>query len=137
MYIEWVLAQVEQADAQTKRRASAIEGRWKNRLGSVMELTVSDQHRIDGTYQTGVGVLDPDATFHVSGFVEGDAVAFVVDFGRLGSVASWSGHHVSDENGDRLLTLWHLAERVRDPHNEADTWGSLIAGSDEFVRLND
>ena len=137
MYIEWVLAQVEGGDTQTERRASAIEGRWKNRLGSIMELTVTDNHRIGGTYQTSVGVLDPDTKFHVTGFVERDAVSFVVDFGRLGSVASWSGHHVSDENGERLLTLWHLAQRVRDAHDESDTWGSLTAGSDEFVRLQD
>jgi hypothetical protein len=136
MYIEWVLSQIEQA-SQTPRRKSAIAGSWKNRLGSTMELTVGDDHRVDGTFHSGVGAMGPDARFHVTGFVEGEAFSFCVDFGRLGSVASWSGHHVSDEDGDRLITLWHLAQRVRDPHDEIDTWGSLTAGSDEFVRTNE
>lgn len=137
MYIEWVLGQVERGDTATKRQASAAEGKWTNRLGSIMELTVGDDHRIGGTYQTGVGVLDPGDKYNVTGFVEGDALSFSVDFGLLGSVASWTGHHVSDANGERLLTLWHLAQRVRDPHDESDTWRSLTAGSDEFVRLTD
>jgi hypothetical protein len=50
-------------------------------------------------------------------------------------VASWSGHHLSDDEGERLVTLWHLAQPVRDPHSDADVWKGIVAGGDEFTRV--
>jgi hypothetical protein len=136
MYIEWMLSQVGSGD-EPPRRKSAIEGRWRNQLGSVMEITVDDDHRIEGSFQTGVGAMEPTTHFHVTGFAEGEALTFCVDFGRLGSVAAWSGHHVNDGDGERLITLWHLAQRVREPHGEVDTWRAISTGSDEFTRVTD
>lgn len=133
MFLETILADAVTVEDTPRRPPSAIAGRWRNRLGSTMDLKVSDDHRVEGTFHTGVGAPDLSSTFHLTGFAEGDAVSFCVDFGRLGSVASWSGHHISDEHGERLVTLWHLAQRVREAHSEADVWGALLAGADEFV----
>ncbi|MDH4276962.1 MAG: avidin/streptavidin family protein [Acidimicrobiia bacterium] len=130
-----------QAAAQTNERqrvpASALAGRWRNRLGSTMVLEVDDHHRIHGTFHTGAEIGDPRAGYEIVGFAEGDDFAFCVDFGRWGSVASWTGHHVTGEDhGERLVTVWHLAQPVEDPHSEIDTWRAILTGGDEFQRID-
>ena len=137
MFLETVLADAVHTDDATRRSPSTIAGRWRSRLGSTMELSVGEDHHVYGTFHTELGMVDADTTFRVVGFAEGDALSFCVDFGRRGSVASWSGHHVSDDHGERLVTLWHLARPVRDPHTEADVWGALLAGADDFTRVQD
>ena len=102
-----------------------------------MELQVTDDHRVEGTFHTAVGHLDPSTAFHVTGFAEGDALAFCVDFGRRGSVAAWAGYRIEGDDGDRLITQWHLTQPVRHPHSEADVWGAVLAGGDEFRREDD
>ncbi len=115
---------------------SALAGTWRNRLGSTMTLEVDDHHRIHGTFHIGPAIGDPKKGYKIAGFAEGDALTFCVDFGRWGSVASWTGHHVTgdDEHGERLVTVWHLAQPVDDPHDEIDTWRAILAGGDEFQR---
>lgn len=138
MFLETILSDAIRADDNQRKPPSAVAGRWRNRLGSTMELTVGVDHRIEGTFNTGVGVPDASSSYHVVGFAEGEAIAFCVDFGRRGSVASWSGHHIADdEHGERLVTLWHLAQPVREAQGEADVWLALMAGSDEFTRVED
>lgn len=132
MLIELILEQaVDQTDP--KPPTSRFAGCWRNRLGSELDLAV-ENHEVTGRFRSGVGVWNPPADFHVHGFVEGDAIAFCVDFGRRGSVASWSGHLLTDDDGDRLVTLWHLAQSVAHPESESDIWNSMMAGSNEFTR---
>ena len=136
MFLETILADAVHVEDGSRKPTSGIDGRWRNRLGSTMELAVGADHRITGTFRSGVGLAEPSATFPIVGFAEGDAFSFCVDFGWRGSVASWSGHHISDgAEGDRLVTLWHLARPGRDPHHEADVWRALVAGGDEFTRI--
>ncbi len=135
MFLETILADALHVDDRTRRPASALAGQWKNRLGSTMDLNVDDGHRVHGTFHTGVGLLDQVSAFPITGFAEGDAISFCVDFGHRGSVASWSGHHVTDDHGERLVTLWHLAQQVADPHSDADVWRAVLAGGDEFSRV--
>jgi hypothetical protein len=136
MFLETILADAVHVGDDTRRKPSAIAGRWRSRLGSTMELRVTADHRIEGTFHTAVGMIDPTQAFHIVGYAEGDALAFCVDFGHRGSVAAWAGHHVADDEGDRLITQWHLTQPVRHPHGEADIWGALLAGSDEFRRVD-
>lgn len=137
MFLETILADAIHPEEGSRKPPSVLAGLWVNRLGSTMEIEVDDDHRITGGFTAGLGVLDMTAAFPLSGFAEGDAISFCVDFGRLGSVASWSGHHISDEHGERLVTLWHLARPVRDPHGESDVWQAMTAGADEFTRVSD
>ncbi len=132
MFVETIIYDAVHAD-DARAPASAIAGRWRNRLGSVMELNVDDGHHIHGTFHSEVGVPHP-LTFGVTGFAEGDALTFCVDFGKRGSVAAWAGHHITDGKGERLVTLWHLVQPVRNPHAESDVWRATMAGSDEFTR---
>lgn len=114
--------------------AVALSGRWHNRLGSVMELTVEDGDLVSGTFSTGVGTTHPEGSYHLTGYVLGDVLAFCVDFRPHGSVAAWAGHHVRDGRGERLVTLWHLAQPVAAPRDETDLWRGVLAGADEFER---
>jgi hypothetical protein len=134
MFLETILADAVHIDDAARRHPSAIAGRWRSRLGSTMELTVDEDHRVHGNFHTAVGVLDPNRPYPVVGFAEDDALSFSVDFGRHGSVAAWAGFHIEDESSERLVMLWHLTQPVRHPHNDADVWGALLAGSDEFTR---
>ncbi len=135
MLLETILEDAVHVEETERRPMSGVSGRWCNRLGSILDLAVAADHRIHGSFRTRVGGPMVAADFPVAGFAEGDAVSFCVDFGRRGSVASWAGHHVSDEHGERLVTLWHLAQPVRNPHSELDVWRALMAGADEFTRL--
>lgn len=117
-------------------RAAALAGRWQNKLGSVMELAVdAASHGLSGTFRSGVGSPHPDRTYHLSGFAVGDAFVFAVDFNPHGSVGAWTGHHVADGDGERLVTLWHLARPVKAAHSDGDVWGAVLAGADEFHKL--
>ncbi len=136
MFLETILADALRGDDDDRKPPSPFAGRWRNRLGSTIDLTVEDRHRLTGTFHAIVGAVDPGAGFHLAGFVEGEALAFCVDFGRRGSVASWSGHHLDDEHGERLVTLWHLARPVEDSHG-ADLSRAMMAGADEFIRVDD
>lgn len=136
MFVETILADAVRIQQESRKPTSGIAGQWQNRLGSTLDLTVDTHHHLSGTFRTGVGVPDKGSTFPVVGFAERDAVTFCVDFGSLGSVASWSGHHVTDDGGERLVTLWHLARPATDPHREADVWASLLAGADHFSRVD-
>lgn len=137
MFLETILDDAVHVDETTRRPGSALAGRWRNRLASTIELAVDEHHHIRGTFHTEVGMVDQAASYEVVGFVEGDAFSFCVDFGRRGSVASWTGHHITnDDRGERLVTLWHLARPVEHPHSEADTWRALMAGGDEFTRAD-
>ena len=135
MLLETILEDAVHIEETERRPMSGVSGRWCNRLGSILDLTVGEDHRIHGSFRTRVGGPMVASEFPVAGFAEGDAMSFCVDFGRRGSVASWSGHHVSDDHGERLVTLWHLAQPVRNPHSEVDLWRAMMAGADEFTRL--
>jgi hypothetical protein len=118
-------------------RAAALNGRWENRLGSVMELEVDPVgHSLRGNFRAGVGSPHPDRTYPLSGFAVGDAFVFAVDFNPHGSVGGWTGHHVNDPSGERLVTLWHLARPVKEAHSEGDIWGAVVAGADDFHKLS-
>lgn len=137
MFLETILADAVKIGVAPRKSPSAISGRWRNSLGSTMDLTVESDHHLHGTFHTSVGVSESDApAFRLVGFAEGDAVSFCVDFGQRGSVASWAGHHTTDERGEHLVTLWHLARPVEDPHDERDVWAALLAGGDHFTRID-
>ncbi len=135
MFLETILSDALHPTEPNRTPVSAFTGRWKNRRGSVMELTVHNDHHIHGTFHT--QVEEHGSPFHLSGFAEGDALSFSVDFGHRGSVASWSGHHMIDDRGEHLVTLWHVARPVRDPHGVAELSGAILSGSDEFTRVED
>lgn len=135
MFVETILSDALHPEEAKRTSVSAFTGRWKNSRGSIMELTVHEDHHIHGSFHTEIAANG--ASFHLTGFAEGDAVSFAVDFGPRGSVASWSGHFMTDERGEHLVTLWHLARPVKDPHSLAALSGAILTGADEFSRIEE
>lgn len=112
-----------------------FDGRWTNKLGSSMELEV-DQNSgmVSGEYRTAVGEPEPGESFSITGFVQGDLLAFCVNFAEHSSLAAWTGQATSDNGQEVIRTLWHLANDVEDPLEPMNLWGSTRTGSDEFRR---
>ena len=128
----------KQAGAQSSSQDSEpdFNGKWKNRVGSEMELKVSKNGALTGTYRTGIGLPKPDEEFRLRGFVSGDLIVFCVDFGRYHSLTSWAGQHTQDGNGKEVIyTLWHLAQNVRDEDEPDDLQlVGILAGANEYRR---
>jgi hypothetical protein len=122
------------APAAAASPSARLQGRWRNGLGSEMDLQVVGD-RLTGRYRTGVGSPRPEMGYELAGFAVGDALAFCVDFRPHGSVASWTGHHTDDGDGERLVTLWHLAAPVERPQGAPDLWRGTLSGADEFRRI--
>ncbi|GAA4459390.1 avidin/streptavidin family protein [Nibrella saemangeumensis] len=111
-----------------------FKGVWVNELGSKMTLDVTDGGNVSGTYVTNVGSPGKTEEFPLTGFASGDLIAFTVNFGKYGSLTSWSGQHTETENGAVIKTMWLLAENVPDQNEPKNLWGAVLTGADEFTR---
>jgi hypothetical protein len=107
-----------------------LTGSWKNERGSELKIDSVVDGKISGGFRSGVGRVDPSSWFPLTGFIRGDVVGFVVDFGSAGSVGSWAGQI----DGKRLVTTWHLARNVPDADEANALWSAMLTGSDVFVR---
>jgi hypothetical protein len=117
------------------RTRSDLDGIWRNTLGSEMSLQVTEDHLIRGWFRPAGGHDAETRRHHLRGFTEGSAFAFCVDFGEHGSVASWTGHLIDDERGERLEALWQLARERQPDDGGSPAWGALLTGANEFVRV--
>jgi hypothetical protein len=72
-------------------------GLWQTEGGSPLELIYSNG-TLTGSYCSCHGQPQPDATFPIVGFVNGDLVAFACSWGPYKSGTSWSGRY-GVENG--------------------------------------
>ena len=111
-----------------------LNGRWKNGLGSEMTLVVASNGAVTGTYRTGVGVPSTAEEFPLTGYVERDLLAFVVNFGYYGSLAGWVGQHTVADGKERIETLWHLARDVPEADEPSALWAGILAGANLFER---
>ena len=111
-----------------------LSGHWRNGLGSEMTLVVASDGAVSGTYRTGVGLPSPAEDFPLRGYAERDLVAFVVNFGRYGSLAGWVGQHTVAGGKERIETLWHLARDVPEADEPAGLWAGILAGANLFER---
>ena len=114
--------------------AAAWLGRWKNQIGSEMNLTIAGQD-VMGTYTSASSASSGGGpiTGQLKGYVAGDLISFLVIWPR-GSMTAWTGQLVDDENAPRIKTLWHLVTDVPDADEPKRLWTSTFAGADEFTR---
>jgi hypothetical protein len=117
----------------TDRRVD-LNGRWRNGLGSEMALAVGPNGAVSGTYRSGVGVSSPTEEFPLTGYAERDLLAFVVNFGRYGSLAGWVGQHTVQAGKERIEMLWHLARDVPDAYEPSALWAGILTGANLFER---
>ncbi len=111
-----------------------FSGKWTNRLGSEMNLSASETGKLQGTFQTHVGTPSPAESFDLVGFVSGDLITFTVDFRPHGSLAAWAGHYAVVSSTERIYTLWHLAENIKDEEKPTNLWAGILAGANVFER---
>jgi hypothetical protein len=111
-----------------------FSGSWRNQRGSSIELVVDGQGCVSGTFRSAVGVPSPVEQFPLCGFVQGDMIAFTVNFGIHESVTAWAGQHTVVAGCERIETLWHLARNIPDEDEPRAMWAAILAGADTFER---
>jgi avidin family protein len=117
---------------ETSRTNYDFSGRWKNELGSILDIRVRDGV-ITGTYVSAVSAGGgPTPPFPVTGTVTEDLLVFTVNWGGL--ITTWCGHHVDADGSAQILTLWYLVKAVPDETNPANQWKMIEAGADSFMR---
>lgn len=94
---------------------------WTNELDSRVELTVDGAGKISGTYTSAVG-CNAGVPQPVTGFCNGHAVTFSVNWGHCNSTTTWSGTY----RHRAIKTIWQLVLAGK------PTWHSVLTGSDAF-----
>jgi hypothetical protein len=114
-----------------------LEGKWYNKLGSVMELQVHGSS-VSGIFRTAVGEAQGDyllagaadtEALHQSQAI-GFVVAWVNEKGSSHSVTAWSGQLQTIDAQEVLITTWLLTYET-EPNQD---WKSTLVGTDRFTR---
>ncbi|MEA3239312.1 MAG: avidin/streptavidin family protein [Candidatus Bipolaricaulota bacterium] len=118
-----------------------LAGVWKNEHGSIMEITVEDEH-IEGMYSSHTG---DTGTYRVVGLAdpepgdESQTFAFVVCWRSLDRPVAESGGHLMSafvgqlqviDGEETLTTMWMLAK----PTLPNDNWTSMLVDKSIFKR---
>ncbi|MEL6686099.1 MAG: avidin/streptavidin family protein [Pseudomonadota bacterium] len=114
--------------ASAQSESHALDGMWVNEAGSVVVLESNQTGALSGHYQTKLGAPDADSHFPLTGWVQGDVVAFSVNFEGFGSITSWSGQLSEDQAGPFLRTLWHYTKDIPDAEESEDLWRTINSG---------
>lgn len=117
-------------------KAHDLDGVWVNEAGSAVEIQVADNGSLSGHYQTELGQPDADSQFVLTGWAQGDVVAFSVSFTGFGSITSWSGQLAKDDKGDFIRTLWQHTRDIPEGEEAEDLWRSITAGAATFRRAD-
>ncbi|RUT78256.1 avidin/streptavidin family protein [Ancylomarina longa] len=86
-----------------------LNGKWKNQYNSEMDLEIVN-NQVKGIFQTAIGQPSFDEKFPISGKINNNVIAFMVNFGKYGSIACWTGRFEKDEIGPVIHTMWHLSQ---------------------------
>lgn len=114
--------------------ANDLDGLWINEAGSAVQISVAQDGSLSGYYQTELGKPDADSQFALTGWAQGDVVAFSVNFTSFGSITSWSGQLSADEDGEFIRTLWQHTRDIAEEDETEDLWRSITAGAATFRR---
>jgi len=110
-----------------------FRGKWVNELNSTMSLRVKGS-TVSGRYKSYVSSTHKTVSGPISGYVNGNTIAFVVTWPTT-SITAWVGQLVHENRKDILETLWLLTSQVPDPGNAKELWNSVNAGADRFRRV--
>ena len=103
---------------------------YKNQRGSILTITLSDTGTITGTFLSAVGTCAAGKQMPVTGSINGNAIALVVDLKECKKVIGMTGNLTNDNND--LHTLWLVAAHSDDP--QAKDWNSNIVGADHYQK---
>lgn len=111
-----------------------IQGIWFNEHGSLLDLRVSEQGDLTGTFRSATGLPKGTEDVSVTGFTSGHLVSFVANFGLHGSLTAWTGHVVG-EGSDSLMELsWHMSVALPGRERVEELWRGVWTGTDVFRR---
>jgi hypothetical protein len=105
-------------------------GTWRNQIGSTMTITVAGQ-AVTGEYVSTDSSNNTTAKGRLVGSVDGDLIAFVVNWDDYLSLTAWTGQLV----GAKLKTLWLLVKDTAEDDEALKLWQSTNAGADEFTKI--
>ena len=114
--------------------ANDLNGLWINEAGSAVEILVAEDGSLSGVYRTELGKPAADDQFDLTGWAQGDVIAFPVNFIGFGSITSWSGQLSEDEDGRFIRTLWQHTRNIAEDDESDDLWRSITAGAATFRR---
>ncbi len=109
----WNVAGVAQEDC-----FEALKGKWKNPNNSILSIEQIDCEtgQIEGAFISGLGT--EGNTYRLVGFAntapakEGQhhviVLSFSVQWGKYGSITSWTGYLEEEDGKEQIRTLFHL-----------------------------
>jgi len=110
---------------------------YKNQRGSTMTLILHYDSKKTGTltgnFTTAVGNCKEDIgkPMPLSGYFNGNAISFVINFPHCKQVIAVIGNFIHDQS--KIETLWLDANQINDPNSQ--NWNSNIIGSDHYERM--
>ena len=113
-----------------------LSGDWENQNGSILSIDAARNGTFSGTFQSAKGRAARNRRYPVRGVVNGELVAFAVDFaddeGNLHSISNFSGRLADGV----LHTVWVLARQFEDAERTRPTqpWNTFLINADRFVR---
>ena len=110
-----------------------LKGRWVNELGSTLIIDEAlDDGRIIGKYASSTGV--DGKIFPLSGWINTSEdhpdeinISFTVQWLGYGSITSWTGYCIENDDGPVIKTIWNLVRSGK----EFD-WERIITNSSIF-----
>ncbi len=114
-------------------------GEWENQNGSVLTIGAVNNGTFEGSFVSAKGRAARNRHYPVRGTVNGDLVAFAVDFvdddGNLHSISNFTGRL----HDGVLHTVWVLARAFEDAEQTKPTqpWNTFLVNADRFVRRAD
>jgi hypothetical protein len=111
-----------------------LAGIWHNQHGSELELELSPEGRISGSFRSATGLARGAGGCEISGFVAGDLIAFCANFGEFDSLTAWAGHITVDAGESRIHTQWQMTVALPPRGAAEQLWKGVWTGSDSFRR---
>ena len=113
-----------------------LKGEWKNELGSVLIIDdIYQTGKLAGRYASSTGV--DGKNFPLSGWINTSEdhpdevnISFTVQWVGYGSITSWTGYCMENEDGPAIKTIWNLVRSGK----EFD-WERIITNSSTFKSL--
>lgn len=115
-----------------------LRGDWENQNGSVLRIDEVRDGAFTGTFLSTKGRAARGRRYPVQGTVNGELVAFAVNFADgdadLQSISNFTGRL----QGDVLHTVWVLARAFEDVALTKPTqpWNTFLVNADRFERID-
>jgi hypothetical protein len=119
--------------ARGQPAAANFAGAWKNEYGSTMTLAVTGT-MLSGVYISEVSGANKKTQGALTGYVNGDLIAFAVRWEESASITAWVGHLVVENGTEAIETLWQMSTQTPSAEDPNELWQSVFAGSDRFTR---